>query len=93
VFVVEDDAQIVGYILGAVVDLPEMFLQETSGFLADIYIEPPYRGRHGRAGRALTDCSAEGLRYMNGTCAHNLMPAASGVSWAGEVMVRMRADL
>lgn len=43
-FVAEVDGQIVGYVLGVVVDLaPEMFASETAGFLADIFVEAEYR--------------------------------------------------
>jgi ribosomal protein S18 acetylase RimI-like enzyme len=54
VLVAVDGQAIVGYALGFVVDLlPEMFAQEPSGFLADIYVETAYRRRG--IGRALVD--------------------------------------
>jgi len=52
VLIAEDQGRAVGYVLGMIVDLmPDMFAQEPSGFLADIYVEPAYR-RLG-VGRAL----------------------------------------
>ena len=54
VLVADADGEIVGYVLGVVVDLaPEMFQQEASGFLADIFVDQAYR-RQG-VGRALVE--------------------------------------
>lgn len=54
IFVAEEDGQVVGYVLGVIVDLvPEMFQPEIGGFLADIYVDDTYRG-HG-IGRALVE--------------------------------------
>ncbi len=45
-FVAEVDGQVVGYILGAVIDLhPDLFEHVDSGFIADIFVDPAYRGR------------------------------------------------
>src|SRR5512145_1113343 len=40
-FVAEVDGQVVGYILGAVLDLhPDLFEHVDSGFIADIFVDP-----------------------------------------------------
>jgi len=47
VFVAEQDDKLVGYVLAVIIDvIPDMFVQENSGFLADIFVEDVYR-RHG----------------------------------------------
>ncbi len=44
--VAETDGVVVGYVLGAVIDLtPDLFEHEDVGFIADIYVEPDYRRR------------------------------------------------
>jgi len=64
VLVAEVGGRIVGYALGVVVDLmPEIFEQETSGFLADIYVEDTYR-RQG-IGRELVDTMADWFREQS----------------------------
>ncbi len=61
VFVAEEGGKVVGYVLGVVVDLlPEMFQQESGGFLADIYVEEAYRGRG--IGRGLVEALIEWFR-------------------------------
>ena len=93
------DGPVIGYVLGVVVDLaPEMFEQEPSGFLADIYVEDDYR--HAGVGRALVDAlsdwfSGHGLRYFEW---HVASRNADGLKfWQAlggrDVMVRMRAEL
>ena len=93
------DGPVIGYVLGVVVDLaPEMFEQEPSGFLADIYVEEAYR--HAGVGRALVDALAgwfgeRGLRYFEW---HVAARNAEGLKfWQAlggrDVMVRMRAEL
>jgi ribosomal protein S18 acetylase RimI-like enzyme len=69
VFVAEEDGRVVAYVLGVIVDLlPEIFEQELSGFLADIYVAEAYRG-HG-IGRGLVEALAtwfqdQGVRYFD----------------------------
>ncbi len=45
-FVAETDGQVIGYVLGAVVDLhPDLFQHVDVGFIADIFVDPGYRGQ------------------------------------------------
>ena len=45
-FVAEVQGAVVGYVLGAIVDLtPDLFEHEDVGFIADIYVEPQHRRR------------------------------------------------
>ncbi|MDX2160760.1 MAG: GNAT family N-acetyltransferase [bacterium] len=99
VLIAEVDSQPAGYVLGVVVDLaPEMFEQEPSGFLADIFVAEPYR-RHG-VGRALVEAltawfQARNLRYFEW---HVAARNAGGLAfWKAvngrDVMIRMRKDL
>lgn len=99
VFVAEVDGNLAGYVLGVVVDLvPEMFSQEPSGFLADIYVSDAYRraGVGGALVRALTDWfNSRGLKYFEW---HVSAQNAAGVAfWRAmngrDVMLRMRAEL
>ena len=98
-YVAETDGQLIGYVLGVMVDFPpEMFEQEPSGFLADIYVEEPYRKLG--VGRALVNALAEwfaakGLRYFEWhAAAKNLDGIGFWKALGGrEVMLRMRADL
>lgn len=42
--VAEVDGQVVGYVLGAVIDLlPDLFEYVDAGFIADIFVDPAYR--------------------------------------------------
>ena len=44
VLVADDDAEIVGYVVGIITDMmPEMFEAETGGFLADIFVAESHR--------------------------------------------------
>lgn len=93
------DGQIIGYVLGAVIDLvPEMFVQEMCGFLADIYVEEAYRSQgigHGLV-QALADWfRSRGVDYFEWyVAAENQSGRAFWRSIGGrEVMVRMRAHL
>ncbi len=93
------DGPVIGYVLGVVVDLaPEMFEQEPSGFLADIFVEEDYR--HAGVGRALVEAlsdwfSRRDLRYFEW---HVAARNADGLRfWQAlggrDVMVRMRAEV
>lgn len=42
--VAEVDGEVVGYILGAVIDLqPDLFAHQDTGFIADLYVDPAHR--------------------------------------------------
>jgi ribosomal protein S18 acetylase RimI-like enzyme len=57
-FVAEVDGQVVGYILGAVLDLhPDLFQHVEAGFIADIFVDSAYR-QQGIA-RKLVDTMSE----------------------------------
>ena len=46
VLVADYNGRVVGFVLGVIIDLvPEMFIQQTGGFLADIYVHDDYRRR------------------------------------------------
>lgn len=99
VLVAEVDGKVIGYVLGVVVDLaPEMFTQEASGFLADIFVAQAYR--HTGIGTALVDnlsawFKEKGLRYFEWhVAARNTESLAFWESIGGrEVMRRMRAEI
>jgi ribosomal protein S18 acetylase RimI-like enzyme len=99
VLVADAGGEVVGYVLGVVVDLaPQMFQQEASGFLADIYVDQAYR-RQG-VGRALVEAlvawfAQRGLRYYEWhVAARNEESLAFWHSLGGrEVMLRMRGDI
>lgn len=99
VLVALQDSHIVGYVLGVVVDLaPEIFAQEPSGLLADIYVDASHR-RKG-VGRALVRelvnwFSSNGLRYYEWHAAVQNPDAVAFWRALGgrEVMLRMRADV
>ncbi|MFQ3565634.1 MAG: GNAT family N-acetyltransferase [Aggregatilineales bacterium] len=99
VLVAEFDGRVIGYVLGVVVELaPEMFQQEASGFLADLYVDAGHR-RLGM-GRALVSALASwfaerGLSYFEWHAAVRNPEAIAFWRAIGgrDVMVRMRADL
>lgn len=54
VLVAEIDGEVVAYVLGMIVDIiPQMFVQQKSGFLADIYVKEAHR--HQGIGRELVE--------------------------------------
>ena len=99
VLVAEVDGQVVGFVLGVLVDyVPEMFRQQMGGFLADIYVDDAHRTRG--IGRALVDKLAEwfrahGIDYYEWYVAAN-NPTARAF-WAAQggrdLMIRMRKRL
>lgn len=99
VFVAETDGKVVGYVLGVVVDLaPEMFAQEPSGFLADIFVDEAYR--HSGVGTQLVEAltgwfQEKGLRYYEWhVAARNTDSLKFWESLGGRnVMLRMRAEV
>jgi GNAT superfamily N-acetyltransferase len=99
VLVAEIDGHVVGYVLGAIVDLvPDMFEREMCGFIADIFVEPDHR-RHG-IGRMLIDAvldwfRSEGIRYYEWyVAAQNPTARAFWREMGGrELMVRMRCEI
>lgn len=99
VLVAEVDGRVVGYVLGVIVDLaPEMFAQEPSGFLADLYVEQPFR-RLGLGRGLVVELASwfgeKGVRYFEWhVAARNEESVAFWRSLGGrEVMLRMRVDL
>lgn len=102
VVVAEDNAhsgRLVGFALGMIMDMvPEMFAEETAGFLADIFVDQSYR-RQG-VGRALADAMASwfrsrGVAHMEWfVAARNEEARDFWRSLGGrDVMVRMRINL
>ena len=99
VFVAEQDDQVIGYVLGVIVELsPEMFTQEMSGFLADIYVDEVHR--RGGVGRALVDAlvgwfTEKGLLFYEWhAAARNEAGIAFWEAMNGRVvMLRMRAEI
>lgn len=98
VFVAEHDGTLIGYALAVIVDvIPDMFLQQNSGFLADIYVDDAFR-RQG-VGRALVDAVTAWLRE-NKISSFEWYVAEENTAgkrfWESiggrRVMVRMRAE-
>lgn len=98
-FVAEQDGQIVGFVLGMIVDLMgDIFEEEPGGFLADIYVRPDFR--HNGVGRMLVNTLSDWFRQQNirhydwNVAVHNEEGRAFWRSMGGrDVMVRMRADV
>ncbi|HEY7616683.1 MAG TPA: GNAT family N-acetyltransferase [Terriglobales bacterium] len=99
VLVAAIDGEVIGYVLGVVVDLaPELFAQEPSGFLADIYVDADHR--RGGVGTALVNGLTDWFRQRNvrffewHAAAQNPDGIAFWRALGGrDVMVRMRADI
>lgn len=98
-FVAELDGQVVGFVLGMVVDLmADIFDQQPTGFLADIYVDETCR--HRGIGRALVTALVAWFRER-GLRAYEWQVAAcnpDGLAfWRAmggrEVMLRMRASI
>ncbi len=97
--VAEHDGVVVGYALGVLIDfVPEMFEAERGGFLADIYVEEPYR-RQG-VGRALVDAlmswfREHGARYFELYVAERNADGRAFWEAVGgrSLMLRMRAPI
>jgi ribosomal protein S18 acetylase RimI-like enzyme len=95
----EVNGKIVAFALAMIVDLlPDIFAQEPGGFLADIYVDAPYR-RHG-VGKSLVDAirawfQENGVTHFDWhVAAHNTDALAFWRAVGGrEVMIRMRASL
>ncbi len=97
--VAEWEGQVVGFVLGMIIDLmPDIFDQKSSGFLADIYVEPHVR-RQG-VGRSLVNelvdwfhqCGIHTFDWH--VAANNPEGLAFWRSIGGrDVMIRMRADV
>lgn len=98
-YVAEKDGKIIGYVLGVMVDFaPEMFEQEPSGFLADIFVDDAYR--KAGVGRALVNKLSDwfrsnGIEYFEWHVAARNMDGVRFWQALGgrDVMVRMRVDL
>lgn len=99
VLVAELDGQVVGFVLGMVIDLmPDIFDQQPSGFLADIYVEPHAR-RHG-IGRNLVNNLVDWFR-LSGIHTfdwHVSSDNPDGIAfWRSvggrDIMIRMRVDV
>ena len=99
VLVAEINGGVVGYVLGAVVDLtPQMFIREKCGLLADIFVEPTYR-RNGIGRKLIVALQAwlrsQGAQYIEWqVAAHNADGIAFWRAAGGEgFMLRMRLEL
>ena len=97
--VAESQGDLIGFVLGMIVDLaPDMFEQEVSGFLADIFVKADYR--HRGVGRSLVKSleawfAERGVRHYEWhVAAHNASALAFWRAMGGEaMMVRMRTNL
>jgi GNAT superfamily N-acetyltransferase len=99
VLVAEVDGQVVGYVLAVVLDMiPDMFIQENSGFLADIFVDEAYRRR--AIGQALVDgvrawFRSHGVRYYEWYVAENNVTGKQFWQASGgrALMLRMRSEV
>jgi ribosomal protein S18 acetylase RimI-like enzyme len=97
--IAEDNEQVVGFVLGMIVDLlPDIFAQEPGGFLADIYVDAAHR-RHGIGSLLVTSLQQwfreQGVTHYDWHVAANNPEALAFWRALGgrEVMIRMRASL
>jgi len=99
VLVAERDGRIVGYVLAMVVDLmSDLFVHETCGFVADIYVAS--EARRDGVGRALVDQLLlwfydQGIEYYEWhVAAHNRAGQAFWQAVGGQpVLIRMRSGV
>lgn len=98
-FVADHEGEVVGYVMGFMIDvLPEMFVQEQAGFLADIFVSPTWRGQG--VGKALVKALREwfagrGAAYFEwDVAAINREGIVFWRSMGGhDMMIRMRAPI
>lgn len=99
VLVAEEEGRPVGFVLGLVVELlPDLFVQQRGGLLADLYVQPDYRRRG--IGRELVLSMAAWFRsrglgeYEWHVAAENQAGRAFWRALGGrDFMIRMRAEL
>ena len=99
VLVADSHGEIIGYVLGSVIGLlPEMFVAERTGFLADIFIHPDWRGQG--VGTALVEAlegwfRSRNVDYMEWYVASANMDGIAFWKARGgqEIMQRMRMHL
>lgn len=99
VLVAEEDGQVVGYVLGMIVNItPQMFVPVQSGFLADIYVVEAYRKQG--IGRQLVErlviwFQSNGIKYFEWhVSTKNQQAIDFWKSIGGETtMLRMRATI
>jgi GNAT superfamily N-acetyltransferase len=99
ILVAEQDDALIGYVLAVIIDvIPDMFVQENSGFLADIYVEDAHR-RRGVGSQLVQAVRAwlteKGVRTMEWYVAeHNPAGRQFWEAIGGRaVLTRMRVDL
>ncbi len=98
-YVAELDGQVVGYVLGSVLDLhPDLFEQREAGFIADLFVLPAYR-RRGIARRLVATINAwfaeQGMHIVEwSVAAANVEGLHFWEALGGQpIMVQMRATL
>jgi GNAT superfamily N-acetyltransferase len=98
-YVAELDGQVVGYVLGSVLDLhPDLFEQREAGFIADLFVLPAYR-RRGIARRLVAAVNAwfaeQGMRIVEwSVAAANVEGLRFWEALGGQpIMVQMRVSL
>lgn len=99
VVAIDDQGRVVGYALAFIIELvPEMFVQQRAGFLADVYVQPSARRQgHGRAlyGAIVDWCQTNGLQTLEWeVAAANTTGRAFWQAMGGsELMIRLRRTL